>query len=251
MALSVKSWASSWFKGVIIASLVLASIFLFSSTNVSAQGSSVRAVICDTTGPSLVISQPVSDTVTSQLETVITGTTERTTQIDIYINNVYSHSVALAINDPLYIPVRLQRGTNTIRLEAFFSCNHTNQSYNLVVSYEPGAVPGAASTSLADSKRAASSNSGSGDSILERIKDNLNLTDKKTYPSSFVVPLGNWLLLLVGLLAIAMMLVPSSWINLIDKLFHRTSEKRSRHLRRIIRIFGAALLVICLLLLQR
>lgn len=101
------------------------------------QASQVQAALCSTTGPDIRVHNAISDTVVTTPTITIEGTAQQTSQIDVYVNNAYSNSLAISRDTTFEIPLTLSEGTNTIRLEAFFSCNHTSTSVGLVVDFRP------------------------------------------------------------------------------------------------------------------
>ncbi len=189
----------------------------------------VGAILCDTQGPDLQITAPVSDTSTSSQVISIQGMAYRTSQIDIYLNNVYDHSVAIGFDAVLQTPVSLIEGTNTIKLQAFFSCNGTSSDSTLIIRYQPEVVPvpiepTTVVTGLGDqsgvSKRG-NSNYSQQDStvgeIIQRIKDKLNIsedsdkfspdTDKSYVKKSFHLPTFLAIVALLSLFAYSVVVI--------------------------------------------
>ena len=112
------------------------------SSSVYAQSTEIKATLCDTNGPDIDVTQPASDSVVNNPKITVSGNVTRTSQLDIYINNIYSQSVAISQSNPDFsIDIFLDKGTNTIRLEAFYSCNNTSNNSEVVVTYEPGSKP--------------------------------------------------------------------------------------------------------------
>lgn len=194
-------------------------LFPFVSSVYAQTPNQVMAVLCDNTGPAITIDEPQSDSVVNTPTITIKGTAERTSQLDFYVNNQYNSSLALT-NDPNFeAPISLAAGTNTIRIDAYFSCNNTNDSTNLVIDYQPivtPSTPANTDTSLPGSigniikKIFGSSSNGSVPSVVEKIQENLGLgNDKPNQPgvksdNSFVKTAYNWVLftVLVGLMVL-------------------------------------------------
>jgi hypothetical protein len=55
----------------------------------------------------------------------------------VYVNGEYSNSVAIGSNGVLSIQISLKPGTNTIKLNAYFSCNTTSSEETIIVEYVP------------------------------------------------------------------------------------------------------------------
>lgn len=111
------------------------------SSSIAQQGSQVGAVLCSTETPDLQITEPLSDSVTDLPTVQIEGTALFTSQVDVVINGQYSHSVAVGFDSLLLTQASLQEGTNTITLQAYFSCNGTNAEVDIIVDYQPAVVP--------------------------------------------------------------------------------------------------------------
>jgi hypothetical protein len=106
-------------------------------------GSTVNAEVCDGSLPPVIaITNPQSDSIVNQSIVTLSGNTVRTTQLDIFINNQYASSAAVDSSQTFSIQVGLNRGTNTIRLKAIYSCNNTTTDETVVVTYEPSSTPG-------------------------------------------------------------------------------------------------------------
>jgi hypothetical protein len=132
---------------VILFSLtVLSCVFVMTSQKTLAfsvlSDNEVYSILCDgVLAPDIQVVSPKSDSIVSDPRITLSGTTTRTTQIEVYINNVYSESLSVNPDGPFFTQATLNEGTNTIRLEAYFSCNHTTSSRSVVVTYEPQVTP--------------------------------------------------------------------------------------------------------------
>lgn len=128
-----------WF----LAACILAATAVPSVSAVSVlSDSDVYSILCDgVSAPDVQVVSPVSDSVVNNPNISLNGTTNRTTQIEVHVNNTYSQSLSVNPDGPFNTTVSLQEGTNTIRLEAYFSCNHTTANFSVVVTYEPQVTP--------------------------------------------------------------------------------------------------------------
>jgi len=131
---------STQFLKIII--FTASSVFLFSAVTYAQAGSSIKTTLCDDVSePTVIIEQPISDSVVDTASAAVSGTTERTTQIDLFVNDNYSHTVTIEDDGSFSTTAPLEKGTNTIRLDAYFSCNQTNTSSAVAITYEPAVVP--------------------------------------------------------------------------------------------------------------
>ncbi len=123
--------------------LSLAALFLLAvPVEASATSSTVGAVLCDSTSaPELTVTSPESDSVVNSPTIQLKGTTVRTSQIDVLLNGAYSSSIGIGQSEQFDTTLTLPQGTNTIELNAFFSCNQTSSTTTLIVTYEPAAAP--------------------------------------------------------------------------------------------------------------
>ncbi len=108
-------------------------------------GSTINAEICDNSPPVVTITSPVSDSIVNQPSVTLAGSTLKTSQIDIFVNNQYSSSIAIDSSQSFSRVLSLHVGTNTIRLRAIYSCNNTTTDKTVVISYVPTSTPGAGS----------------------------------------------------------------------------------------------------------
>lgn len=203
------------------------------------QGTEVRAELCDTTGPAISVVSPQSDSITDTRSVVLSGVTQRTSQLDISINNVYSQSLAIDSSNTFSTELDLTEGTNTISLDAYYSCNQTSQTFSIVITYVPKAVPSNGSDSstqiikpgntvpITISNPNFESSEEAGESIGDRIKDNLGfgLTksgDRTIY--DYVKPIQSWAVLTLSVLTAICVFLPTAQLMLIfDKVgFKRT-----------------------------
>lgn len=104
-----------------------------------AQSSVINATLCDTRGPDIAVIEPINGSTVSTGSVQLRATSTRTTQVDIYINGIYSHTVALAYDDMLNTPLALRSGENAIEIRAHFSCNQTSAVFELTVYFDPEA----------------------------------------------------------------------------------------------------------------
>jgi len=118
--------------------IVVLSLCLLCNKLTRAQGASqVGAVLCDSQGPDIQVTSPESDTIVNTSPLEITGVLQRTSQLDIYVNEEYSNSLAISSDNTLSIHISLKPGTNTIKFKAYFSCNTTSAEKTIIVEYVP------------------------------------------------------------------------------------------------------------------
>ncbi|HMS31288.1 MAG TPA: hypothetical protein PJ984_02745 [Candidatus Saccharibacteria bacterium] len=132
------------FTKKIVALLPLVALFsglLFAGHSIAQQSTQVGAVLCTIESPDLQIAQPISDSVTNTPTVQIEGTALYTSQIDVVLNGQYSNSVAIGFDSVLQTQISLQEGTNTITLQAYFSCNGTSAEVDIIVDYQPTVIP--------------------------------------------------------------------------------------------------------------
>ena len=138
-----------YYTGVIVAakSLLLSAgvVGLVSGGIVSAQApdDNVEVMVCpDASQSSFTVSMPQSDSVTDQEKTVISGSVLLISQIDFFINDTYSHTVALGGRDVEFSSVMsLPPGTHTLKFVATDSCSNVTHTQTVVVTYEPAIQP--------------------------------------------------------------------------------------------------------------
>lgn len=227
------------------------------------QQNQILATLCDSTGPDVTITSPPTDSVVNTSNVTFTGIAERTSQIDIYVNNIYSQSVAIGASPNFSTTIGLIEGTNTVKFAAYFSCNGTNQDVEVVVDYyiiptpsQPGTTNSStdqnpASGSVNSVKKPKSETSDSKNSIIENIIDNLGLGDKNNsgqggyYKESYVKVAFNWLIFFI-IIFLSGLLISSSFImaEIIALLgIHKyMNHKHSHHIVRFI----AVLLIVAL-----
>lgn len=259
-------------KYFLVATLSLA-VFLLTSVvcafqpSYGQQQTQVLATLCDSAGPDVTITSPPTDSVVNTSNVNFTGIAQRTSQIDIFVNNVYSQSVAIGASPNFSTTVGLSEGTNTIKFSAFFSCNSTSQDVEVVVDYHiipTPSQPGDTSSSTDQNPASGSVNSsynrhsGSSDnknSVIENIKDNLGLGDKSKsgqggdYQESYVKIAFNWFIFSTILL-LSGLLISSSFImaRIIAFLgIHKyTKYKHSHHIIRFILVLIIVILAFIL-----
>ncbi len=126
----------------LLASLSLLVMIGFLVGSTKAQNNIIRTILCDTNStPIVTVLDPQSDSLVDQPLINVSGQTEQTTQIDIFVNDAYSSSVAVEPSGSFAVNVPLAKGNNTIRLDAYFSCNQNSASEVLIITYEPKVQP--------------------------------------------------------------------------------------------------------------
>lgn len=122
--------------------MLLVFVVLPSDVVAASSGSTIRTEVCDASSPPVIsITSPQTDSIVNQPTITIAGSVVRTSQIDIFINNQYASSVAIGSTNNFSTQTGMTRGTNTIRLDASYSCNNTTASETVVVTYEPSSAP--------------------------------------------------------------------------------------------------------------
>jgi hypothetical protein len=99
---------------------------------------SVHTQVCDTTGAQITITKPASDSLVTKPDIQLDGTTQQTSQIEIYIDGNYNNSVSIpAGTSDFTTQITLQTGTHTIRVDANDTCQIKNGSDAVVLTYQP------------------------------------------------------------------------------------------------------------------
>lgn len=240
--------------------LVLAGGFLrMLPLHAIAEGSVISAEICDSADPSVHIETPASDSLTAVSRVALEGTVERTSQIEIFINDAYSSSVAIGQNHRFSTMVDLRVGTNTIRLEAHNNCNQQIHTTAIVVTHQPQVLPAEGSSTNTSTlppgdtapetiSVPADTNQSSNEGIIDRIKDNLGLGDNR--PDSFVVPIRSWLALLVAVLSFAAVLAPRRLYVFLCRRFGWKPRSWKGHVHWVVRLIAAVLAILFVTIVQ-
>lgn len=228
------------------------------SSSIAQQGSQVGAVLCSTETPDLQITEPLSDSVTDLPTVQIEGTALFTSQVDVVINGQYSHSVAVGFDSLLLTQASLQQGTNTITLQAYFSCNGTNAEVDIIVDYQPAVIPsnpnnldtsvvtsGSGLTAQSQDGRLSSFATQVTESIkeklgLEQVGDDTEFTAKRSYVSAAF----NWVIFLTILSLLGILFASQTVIAKLVSLLglNRWSAHHSHRLLRFIIAFLIILL---------
>lgn len=103
----------------------------------------VEVMICpDSSQSNIMITSPQSDSIVNEPKLSISGDVTYISQIDFFIDDVYSHTVALGYSATEFSsPVSLMPGTHTIKLTATDSCSQAMYADSVVVTYEPTTQP--------------------------------------------------------------------------------------------------------------
>jgi len=226
---------------------------LLAGHSTAQQSTQVGAVLCTTESPDLQITQPLSDSVTDSSTIQIEGTALYTSQIDVVLNGQYSNSVAIGFDSVLQTQISLQEGTNTITLQAYFSCNGTSAEFDIIVDYRPAVVPsnpGNIDTAVVTSESGTSVRSqDSGLSsfttqVIEAIKEKLGQKQVSDDPDftvnrSYVSTAFNWAMLLAILVLLGVLFAPGSVIEKLVNLLglNRRSIQYRRRFVRFVLIF--------------
>ena len=128
---------SNTFLLLSVGALLCALFVMVTGMKVSAQSTSVNAIIC-TAGSSVAINEPASDSIVTEPLIVLKGSVNQASQIVIEIDGEYSGVEPLAAGQNQYeITVQLPRGTHTIKLTAVDTCGGTNAAASSVITYTP------------------------------------------------------------------------------------------------------------------
>lgn len=123
------------------------SLASFKNLPVLADGSQVNAVLCDaSSSPELIVTSPVSDSVTNSSLVHVIGTASLADHLDIFVNASLATSLTIGSSEQFDAPITLTKGTHTIKLDASYSCNGNHTLATIIVTYEPAAVPSIGST---------------------------------------------------------------------------------------------------------
>lgn len=250
----------------------LLTLLVFTRSTASAQSNTVRAILCDTAGPIVQVTEPESDSIVDTPTVNLEGTTIRTSQIELYINEAYSQSIAVEPNGPFSANVPLNKGTNTIRIEAYFACNQTTEIFNVVVTYEPKVVPSPGETTdtsvpgggiippTISNPYPVAPPAPEDPSPIRKALENLRLItpadpeSRTTTENTLIVTTRSWMALIVGVVLVFAVAVPGVFLAAVGKLFGVAGYENLRGMRQlhknILRAAAAVLLFLMLYVLQ-
>lgn len=127
-------------KDVVLVIGLLLGVFassLWHANPTSAQSNVIAATIC-TTGSTITITQPVSDSTVTEPSIPLQGTVSQANQIEVYVNDVLDSVIPLSIGQISYSStVQVSPGTHTIKVVAINSCPGADGSASSVVTYQP------------------------------------------------------------------------------------------------------------------
>jgi hypothetical protein len=125
--------------------LAIGIVGVFAVADVSAlqTGPRVEVLVCPTADQSnVMIVEPQADSTVNEPKVAIKGQVEYISQIDFFINDVYSHTVALGYADISFESViTLSPGTHTIKVIATGSCSQATRDDSAVITYQPKTQP--------------------------------------------------------------------------------------------------------------
>lgn len=142
MSHSVVSAAKAIVIGAVASTVVV--LHVHSSAGALNEGSQVNSLVCSgsSSNASLTVASPQSDTIVNHSPITIQGSAENISQIDTYVDAVYSGTIAISVQQTSYtLPQSLPEGTHTITLVGNDVCNYQDVSVTLVVTYYPDAPP--------------------------------------------------------------------------------------------------------------
>ena len=226
------------------------SLLFFTAQVYALQNTQVVAELCDSTGPSVTVNQPISDSIVNNPSVVLTGEAFRTSQLDVYINNQYNNSIAITTNPVFQTGVTLSPGTNTIRLEASYACNNTSASTSVVVGYQPTITspssPLDTITTIQSVQKNNTSQTPEEDDVPKRIIHKLGLGNKEfSTTDDYVAVIGGWLNLGIILILIAWLFwTPAYLVRLILAIISRFIDVSFSVTRWILRILAIFVIVV-------
>lgn len=245
--------------------LLIVALFVILSSSFSAaypgnaqQGTEVGAILCSTESPDLQIIQPISDSVTDSPTVQIEGVAQYTSQIDVIVNGQYSHTVAIGFDTILQTQASLQEGTNTITLQAYFSCNGTSNEVDIILDYQPAISPASpgnvitqvGSPGVQTTSQVSTNGLGStATQIVEDVKHKLGLGSAaddfdETADQSYVSMAFNWLLFLTTLTFMAAVFAPSFMVEKVVSLLRLKTVARVKHPHRFTRFLIAFIAIL-------
>jgi hypothetical protein len=131
------------FRYVIIGALlcVFLQAALVAGPVAKAVDTSVYAIICGS-GSTITMTQPVSDSTTSQSVVPLAGTVDQANQIEVYVDDVFDSVIPLTVGQTNFnSQVTVSPGTHTIKLVAIDACQSaTNGEASAVITYTPPPV---------------------------------------------------------------------------------------------------------------
>lgn len=234
---------------LLVLSAILVVTFLIPFKAFAQQGTDITATICAAEGPILQITSPKSDSVVNSREVPLIGTAQRTSQIEVYVNEEYIQSTAVGADNLINTTIPLVLGTNTIKLVAYYSCNQQNYETNLVVTYTPDASsqtgrPSTRTTRPGNTAPNQVSNpedeTEAKPGIIDRIEDNFNFSRN----TSFVRPLFSWISLFISAFGLALFLRPKTFRQLFGKATKNKNHLYMMSQYRLIRLVGILLFLI-------
>ena len=103
----------------------------------SGTGSVIGATICANSS-TIVLIQPVSDSVVTSPSVTLQGTVQQASQIEIRVDGVFDSTIPISVGQTAFSgTVALAQGTHTISLTAVNLCSGTNIDTSVVVTYAP------------------------------------------------------------------------------------------------------------------
>ena len=115
---------------------------IFAANPAFAQGTVVNVAVCDATPAKISVTTPLNNSVFNQSTVAITGTIYRLTQIQVYVNDVYTTTVPLDAGATTFsTTVYIYEGTNAVKLVGVDPCSATGPYANLSYTYKPDARP--------------------------------------------------------------------------------------------------------------
>jgi hypothetical protein len=217
---------------------------------VAAQSTTINATLCDHQGPEIIFVTPVDKSTVNQGSVLLHAATLRTTQVDIYVNAVYSHTTALAYGEDLETEIALNEGENKIELRAHFSCNQTSGIFDFTLYYDRNAEPGSDLMSTAEPRLAVASIIPGGPPTNIEVLDHIvnRLTGAYVLKPDYVRFVFSWLSFFVSVFGLYIVLYPK---RIGDKVIGRIKNKRLHHrIDLMVRWIGLLVIVSAVLILM-
>lgn len=215
---------------------------------VGAQSTSIQATLCDHQGPEITIFTPSDKSTVNTGSVLMRASTTRTTQVDVFVNEVYSHTTALTYGEDLETEIALNEGENNVRLRAHFSCNQTSAEYNMIIFYDRNSEPDIEDQSGLDRRNTASIipiGSHSNIEIIDRILD--RLTGAYIYKPDYVRLTFSWFSFAILVIGLYLVLYPK---RLGNKVIGRIKNIQLHHrIDLLIRIIGILIILMSIIVL--
>lgn len=227
---------------------------LVSLQHASAISGQVSATICDDSPPSLTISEPTNQSVSTTDQIQISGVALRTTQIDISVNGVLVQSVAIGHDPNFSTSMGLNDGENTLVLDAYFSCNQRHLSETLKVTVDLPETESNSQTNNMSNIAIPIDPARKPKTTKDRLRHNLGMSPTFSYERSIVRLIFSWLSAVLMIFSTIIFIYPLILDSLFAKFKPNTSCVKRRDIinrrHKLIRIVFLFITVILGVILQ-